>query len=142
MCLRAYIPRIAITDILVYKTVKLLGTPLKTEPQNNGILISRFLYESLIQHAAFRPGDLLIGEWGDKESKSVLWNCILNLTRGYITSGYIHAFLTESRAQEEAQWIRVERRKVLKCIIPRGTIYYIDKRSGTIASRKLQIPNL
>ena len=138
MCLRAYIPRIAITDIVVYKTVKLLGTT----PLEKGLLVSRFQYESLIQHAVFRDGDLLIGKWKDEESKSVLWNCILNLTKGEITSGYIHAFLTELRALYEARLIRIERRKVLKCIIPRGTIYYIDKRSGTIASRKLQIPNL
>lgn len=138
MCLRAYIPRIAITDIVVYKTVRLLRKPSETE---TGLLVGRFQYESLIQHAVFRAGDLLIGEWKDEESKSVLWNCILNLTKGEITSGYIHAFLTESRALDEARWIRIERRKVLKCIIPRGTIYYIDKRSGTIASRKLQIPN-
>lgn len=138
MCLRAYIPRIAITDIVVYKTVKLLKEPSETE---RGLLVSPFHYESLIQHAVFRAGDLLIGEWKDEESKSVLWNCILNLTKGEITSGYIHAFLTESRALDEARWIRIERREVLKCIIPRGTIYYIDKRSGTIASRKLQIPN-
>lgn len=135
MCLQAYIPRIAITDILVYKTVRLLEPP-EREPQDNQIL-----YESLIQRAVFRPGDLLIGKWGDKESKSTFWNCILNLTKGEITSGYIHAFLTESRAQDEARWVIISRRKVLKCIIPRGTVYYIDKRSGTIASRKLQIPN-
>lgn len=136
MCLRAYIPRIAITDILVYKTVRLLEPPASREPQDNQIL-----YESLIQRAVFRPGDLLIGKWKDDESKSVLWNCILNLTKGEITSGYIHAFLTAPRAQDEARWVIISRRKVLKCIIPRGTIYYIDKRSGTIASRKLQIPN-
>ncbi len=135
MCLQAYIPRIAITDILVYKTVRLLEPPSR-EPQDNQIL-----YESLIQRAVFRPGDLLIGKWGDRESKSTFWNCILNLTRGEITSGYIHAFLTAPRAQDEARWVIISRRKVLKCVIPRGTIYYIDKRSGTIASRKLQIPN-
>ena len=135
MCLQAYIPRIAITDILVYKTVRLLEPPSR-EPQDNQIL-----YESLIQRAVFRSGDLLIGKWKDDESKSVLWNCILNLTRGYITSGYIHAFLTAPRAQDEARWVIISRRKVLKCIIPRGTVYYINRRSGEIASRKLQIPN-
>lgn len=136
MCLQAYIPKIAITDILVYKTVRLLEPPSREEPQDNQIR-----YESLIQRAVFRPGDLLIGKWGDKESKSTFWNCILNLTKGEITSGYIHAFLTEPRARDEARWVIISRRKVLKCIIPRGTIYYINRRSGEIASRKLQVPN-
>lgn len=136
MCLQVYIPKIAITDILVYKTVRLLEPPSREEPQDNQIR-----YESLIQRAVFRSGDLLIGKWGDEESKSTFWNCILNLTKGEITSGYIHAFLTAQRAQDEARWVVTIRRKVLKCIIPRGTIYYINRRSGEIASRKLQIPN-
>lgn len=138
MCLRACIPKIATKDIQVYKVVEII----ESWNEEKVVEDTPIKWRSVVMYSIFGPGDLLVGEWKDEECKNILWNCITNLFKGCITSGYIHSYITEDRATYVSSWgyfSLSSRKRVIKCIIPKGTLYYIDREKGEIASRKLII---
>lgn len=117
---KSLIPKIAKEDIIVYK------------------VLQRGLYGSL--YTILTNDSVFIGAtYKGKFRKSIYtlsnknpMNLITSLFSKYISSGYIHS-LTHIPNDVEYAYGEV----VAKCIIPKGTLYFIGER-GALASRKLK----
>lgn len=113
MCLSikgSRIPKIATRDIVVYK----LFDPLEL---GKGKLVSPF---TRFDFGLFCHGKVL------KASKITISDIKRIIKYHIIGNGFIHCF-THSLSNR------------VKCIIPKGTLYYIDKYGDEICARKLEI---
>lgn len=115
MCLykKSKIPRIAIKDIVVYKYLRSYDEELYTP-----------VARAIVKVGKTYKGEFGINEYGVKE------NFVSSLFSNSIETGYIHS-LSSPLGLYAYDYIAV------KCIIPRGTLYFIGKHND-IASRKLK----
>lgn len=109
---KSFIPRIACRDIVVYK------------------LVDRTLSNSTRKFITpYRKQLVELGETYKGIFKDTTFTD--SLFSRYIYSGYIHSYAKKGDLRSNAWYA------VIKCIIPRGTLYFIGT-GGEIASRKLK----
>lgn len=115
LCKKSRIPRIAIKDIVVYKillpTKNILGGGYKTPYQDCIVNINNLHY------GKFNYQDTLL----------------TSFIRPTIESGYIHSYIS----LESLNWALFSDMCIIKCVIPKGTLYWIGDNED-IASRKLK----
>lgn len=118
MCLfkKSFIPIIALKDIVVYK---------KVYKKCNGILITPITLDVIEIGKTYKGKFCSLDTFG---TPSFSPSFIKSLFSKEIDTGYIHSCVHPKGAVL---------RKVIKCIIPKGTLYFIGNR-GDIASRKLK----
>lgn len=118
MCLAklSMMPRIAKRDIVVYKIAE----------YEYGTLFSPFQYNVV-----------KIGKTQEAEGLNKR-ELFLSLFKTYIDEGYIHAYrhLNTARRYAYVYTSTHVKMKVIECIIPKGTLYFIGT-GNEIASRKL-----
>lgn len=114
MCLykKSRVPRIAMRDITVYKIV----------------ITKNHKYVTLFRNYEIELGKTYKGIfYGD----NIIIELILSLLYHAIFDGYIHSYCKLEK------WMFKPHHTIMKCVIPRGTLYFIGD-DNDIASRKLK----
>lgn len=123
MCLtkKNIIPRIALKDIVVYKYLK---------RNEEGELCTIFT-DNVVKIGGIYKGEFNYYDYSGLPSSSS--NFIESLFSKVIDTGYIHSYVISENM--------FANKVCVKCIIPRGTLYFIGKDKD-IASRKLKYVNI
>lgn len=123
MCLskKSYIPRIALRDMTVYKTILRESSDGK--------------YKSLFMEAPVRLNQSYTGKF------KKFSNIFRSLFSRFVMDGFIHSYTSISCARVSKMLHTyhyvLSTPVIVECLIPKGTIYFIGKRDE-IASRKLK----
>lgn len=121
MCLikKSKIPRIALKDITVYKSVDNQYGKLYTIITEDLVELGK-TYKGIFRKSEFNQDFL--------NPRTLL----SSLFSKYVTTGYIHSYISLKRSIAEWRY-----NTIVECIIPRGTLYFIGT-NNEIASRKLK----
>lgn len=147
MCLYklSRIPWIALRDKVVYKLVLKDNNLYKIVFKNNNV------YKTYVQESIIEIGKTYKGIFLDysfdytiiKDDKiyhikskllAFLYSLFISET---LASGYIHSFDNERNARNYIYDNYIHKTKIIKCIIPKGTLYFIGN-GHDLASRKLK----
>ncbi len=133
MCLekKSRIPRIATKDIIVYKILIPKYHELFTPYYNDNIEIGKTYKGTFSRYSI----------WIKHKPRAFTNNIICFLISLFfskiISSGYIHSYNNYNIIFNTNNWFYGNYYLIVKCIIPKGTLYFIGK-DGDIASRKLK----
>lgn len=134
MCLekKSLIPRIATKDIIVYKILI---------PENNKLLTPFYKNEIEIgktYKGIFDKYNIIIKNKRYTFHNSIICFLISLFFSKIIDSGYIHSYSNYYLSFNAINWFYGNYYyRIAKCIIPKGTLYFIGKHDD-IASRKLK----
>ena len=121
MCLysKQILPRRATKDIICYKVLCCTGSCFRTPYYDMRMDINKE-YEAK----------------GPKIAKAFIKN---NYQKYFaiVEKGYIHCF-TQENAARDMWFYDVRKRVIMKCIIPKGTLYYKSKNGLEICARKIK----
>lgn len=128
------LPRIAIKDIVVYKVLLEVNGNLLTPRQNYPIEIGK-TYTGSFKDCYVSAPHLLNKSY----FRYKIYHYICSIFSKNITGGYIHSFYDEQAAQICSKyWCRFYPTYVVKCVIPKGSIYFIGENGYECASIKLR----
>lgn len=133
MCLekKSSIPKIATKDIIVYKILISENNKLFTPYYKNNIKIGK-TYKGI-----FNKYNIFIKHRLYTFNNSIICFLISLFFSKVIYSGYIHSYNNYDILFNFNNWLYCNNYYIVKCIIPKGTLYFIGK-NGDIASRKLK----
>lgn len=133
MCLekKSRIPRIATKDIIVYKILISKNNKLYTPFCRNEIEIGK-TYKGI-----FDKYNIFIKHRLRTFTNSIICFLISLFFSKFIHSGYIHFYSNYDNIPNSVKHYYVNSYRIIKCIIPKGTLYFIGK-NGDIASRKIK----
>lgn len=128
------LPRIAIKDIVVYKVLlEVDGNPL-TPFQNYPVEIGKTYTGSFTDCYVSAPHLLYKSYFLYK-----IYHYICSISSKDITGGYIHSYYNKLSAKICAKyWHYFHPTYVVKCVIPKGSIYFIGESGYECASTKLR----
>lgn len=121
------LPRIAIKDIVVYKVLLEVDDNLLTPYQDYPVEIGK-TYTGSFKECYSSTGLL-----------HKIYHYICSIFNKNITGGYIHSYYDEQAAKICSKyWCRFYPTYVVKCVIPKGSIYFIGENGRECASIKLR----
>lgn len=128
------LPRIAINDIVVYKVLLEVNGNLLTPYQNYPIEIGK-TYTGSFEDCYVSAPRLLNKSY----FRYKIYHYICSIFSKNITGGYIHSYRSEQVAYYSCRyWSHFSPTYVVKCVIPKGSIYFIGEYGCECASNKLR----
>lgn len=125
------LPRIVIKDIVVYKVLLEVNGNLLTPYQNYPIEMGK-TYTGSFEDCYVSAPRLLNKSY----FRYKIYHYICSIFSKNITGGYIHSFYDEQAAKICSKyWCPTY---VVKCVIPKGSIYFIGENGRECASIKLR----
>lgn len=133
MCLekKSRIPRIATKNIIVYKILKSEDNKLFTQFYGYKVEIGKTYKGIFDKYHIFIKHGLRIF------TNNIICFLISLFYSKFITSGYIHSYSSYANIPYIFKYCYINNYYIIKCIIPRGTLYFIGK-DNDIASRKIK----
>lgn len=128
------LPRIATKDITVYKVLMEINGNLLTPYQDYPVEIGKTYIGSFKDCYVSVPHLLYKSYFLYK-----IYNYICSIFSKDITGGYVHSYSSEQAAHYSCRYLsHFSPMYVVKCTIPKGSIYFIGESGSQYASSKLR----